>query len=215
MDTRKLLSTVAVSGAILVTGVGLAACGSDDSESTTAATTAAMETTETTETAAAAMVTLTGEDTYLVLDSATAGVLTENQVSVAPAAPAEAAQDGIAFPITGEQVDAATLASGVITHTGGLTFTAGGTELTVKDFSVDLSTGILTATLPDGAMLPLLSLDLSMAEVSDTDQGKDVKGVKGALTAEAAAALNSTFGVEFFSDGLAIGTLDLTMVVQS
>ncbi len=208
------MSTVAISGVILTTGGVLAACGSDSDSttSTAAATTAAMDTTET---AAAAMVTLTGENTYLVLDSATAGVLTDNMVAVAPAAPAEAAEDGIAFPITGDQVDAATLGSGVITHTGGLTFTAGETELTVKDFSVDLSTGILTATLPDGAMLPLLNLDLSMAEVSDTDQGKDVKGVKGALTADAAAALNTTFGVEIFTDGLAIGTLDLTMVVEN
>lgn len=216
MKTRRFLSTVAVSGAILAIGVGTAACGSDESESTTATTTAAAtETTDTMETAAAEMVTLTGEDTYLVLDPTTAGVLTDNQVAVAPAAPAEAAQDGIAFPITGEQVDAATLTSGVITHTGGLTFTAGETDLTVTDFSVDLATGILTATLPDGATLPLLTLDLSMADVSDTDQGKDVKGVKGALTADAATALNDTFGVELFTDGLAIGTLDLTLVVGS
>lgn len=202
-----MISVVALSGAILTSGVVLAACGSD-SEETTTATTEEMTT-------AAAMVTLVGEDTYLVLDPGTAQVLTDNDVAVAPAAPAEAAEAGIAFPITGEQVDATTLASGVITHTGGLTFSAGGTDLTVTDFSVDLSTGVLTATLPDGSPLPLLNLDLSMAEVSDTDAGKDVKGVKGSLTGGAATALNDTFGVELFSDGLAIGTLDLTMVVQS
>ncbi len=208
MNMRKTIATVAASGIILVAGVGLTACGSD---SATTATTAPTEETAMTE---ASMVRLTGENTYLVLDADTAGVLTENNVSVAPAAPAEAAQDGIAFPITGEEVDAATLASGVITHSGGLTFTAGGTELTVTDFSVDLSTGILTATLPDGGALPLLNLDLSQAEVSDTDRGKDVKGVTGALTAEAADALNSTFGVDFFAEGLAIGTLDLTMIAE-
>lgn len=215
MDMRKSVSTFAAAGVILVAGVGVAACGSDEESTTTtpAATTAATTAAETT--MAAEMVTLVGEDTYLVLDAGTAQVLTDNGVTVAPAAPAEAVQDGIAFPVTGEQVDAATLASGVITHSGGLTFTAGGTELTVTDFSVDLSTGVLTATLPDGSPLPLLNLDLSQAEVSDTDVGKDVKGVLGALTGDAATALNDTFGVDFFAEGLAIGTLDLTLVVQS
>jgi hypothetical protein len=202
MNVRKIIATVAASGVILAVGAGLAACGSSDSDTTTAdvATTPAL-------------VTLTGDNTYLVLDSGTATVLTDNGVAVAPAAPAVAAEAGISFPITGNQVDAATLASGVITHTGGLTFTAGGTELTVTDFSVDLATGVLTATLPDGGALPLLNLDLSQVEVTDTDVGKNVNGVTGALTADAAAALNSTFGVELFTEGLAIGTLDLTMVV--
>ncbi len=212
MNMRKTISTLAAAGIILTAGVGLAAWGSDEeSTTTTPAATTAATTAETT--MAAEMVTLVGEDTYLVLDAGTAGVLTDNGVAVAPAAPAEAVQDGIAFPVTGEQVDAATLASGVITHSGGLTFTAGGTELTVSDFSVDLATGVLTASLPDGSPLPLLNLDLSMAEVSDTDVGKDVKGVTGALTGDAATALNDTFDVEFFSEGLAIGTLDLTLVV--
>jgi hypothetical protein len=207
MNMRKIVSAVMATGVLLVAGVGLTACGSGSDD----ATTPADETTMT----AASMVTLVGEDTYLVLDAGTAQVLTDNAVSVAPAAPAVAAQDGIAFPITGEQVDAATLGSGVITHTGGLTFTAGGTELTVTDFSVDLGTGVLTATLPDGSPLPLLNLDLSGVEVTDTSAGKDVKGVTGALTGDAAAALNDTFGVDLFSEGLAIGTLDLTLVVQS
>lgn len=213
MNTRKSISTLAAAGILLTAGVGLSACGSEEESTTTtpAATTAATTAAETT--MAAEMVTLVGDNTYLVLDAGTAQVLTDNGVAVAPAAPAEAVQDGIAFPVTGEQVDAATLASGVITHSGGLTFTAGGTELTVSDFSVDLSTGVLTASLPDGSPLPLLNLDLSMAEVTDTDTGKDVKGVTGALTGDAATALNDTFGVEFFSEGLAIGTLDLTLVV--
>ncbi len=203
MKIRKLMVATVASGAILVTGVGVSACGSSDSASAT----------NTTQTAAVSMVNLVGEDTYLVLDADTAKVLTDNNVSVAPASPAEAAQDGITFPITGEEVDAATLKEGVITHTGGLTFSAGGTDLTVTDFSVNLGTGILTAKLPDGGDLPLLALDLSGAEVTDTDTGKDVKGVTGALTADAAAALNDTFSVDLFTEDLAIGTLDLTMVV--
>jgi len=206
MNMRRILTATAASGAILLAGVGLAACGSS---SEPAATTAPVETTTT---AAAGMVQLTGDDTYLVLDAGTAKVLADNKVTVAPVAPAEAAQAGIAFPVIGEQVDAATLKSGTITHTGGLTFSAGDTKVTVKDFSVDLSTGILTAMLPEGASLPLLKLDLSAAEVSDTDNGKDVKGVVGVLTADAATALNNAFGVEFFAEDLPIGTLDLDLV---
>jgi hypothetical protein len=200
MKIRRIMAVTVASGAILVAGVGLSACGSDSSSSTTQAATVA------------AQVTLTGEDTYLVLDPATATVLTDNEVTVSPIAPAEAAQDGIAFPIIGEQVDAATLKEGTVTHTGGLTFASGDTKVQVKDFSVNLATGVLTAMLPEGASLPLLDLDLTGAEVTDTDVGKDVKGVKGALTADAATALNNAFGVEFFTEGLAIGTLDLTMV---
>jgi len=219
MDMRRTLSTLAAAGIILTGAVGLSACGSDGESTTTTPAAATTVTTAATTAAgttmATEMATLVGESTYLLLNSVTAETLTENGVAVAPAEPAVAADGGIVFPITGQEVDAATLAAGVITHTGGLTFTAGGTELTATDFSVDLGTGILTATLPDGSPLPLLNLDLSAVKVNDTDAGQEVAGAIGRLTAEAATALNGTFGVELFNEGMVICLLDLTLVVQS
>ena len=96
----------------------------------------------------------------LALDPGTAEVLTENKVEVAPVGPASAGDDGIAFPITGGEVDSETLA-GTIDHSGGLEFSAGKTSVALTDFVVDTAAGTLTATTPDGAELVTLDLDLT------------------------------------------------------
>jgi len=208
MNMRKIMTATVASGAILVAGTGLAACGSS---SDTAGSTTPVESTAT---VAESMAKVTGEDTELVLDAATAAALTDADVTVSPIAPAVAAEAGIAFPVIGEEIETVTLKKGVITHTGGLTFASGDTKVEVKDFSADLSTGILTAMLPEGAPLPLLSLDLSTAKVTDSPTGKNIAGVKGSLTKDAATALNNAFGSEMFTEGMAIGTLDLTLVTS-
>ena len=48
---------------------------------------------------------------------------------------AKAGKAGISFPIQGGLINAKTLA-GNITHSGGLTFAAGGKSLTIRDFEV-------------------------------------------------------------------------------
>src|SRR3954469_10335647 len=76
---------------------------------------------------------LAGGATTLTLDAGFAKALADNGVAAAPVAPATANEDGsIAFPITGgslgETVD--------ITHSGGLTFSAGTASLTATDYVV-------------------------------------------------------------------------------
>ena len=156
---------------------------------------------------------LNGETTTLVLDAGTAKVLTDNKVKVAPVDPAVPDGDGIGFPITGGTVDSESLA-GTIDHSGGLRFSAGGTNLEVTDFVVDTEAGTLTATA-GGADIPLLTLDLSGLERSMDGQAIVASGITAALTADAAKALNDTFKVKLFEEGLAIGDVTVTATAAS
>ena len=156
---------------------------------------------------------LNGEMTTLVLDAGTAKVLTDNKVKVAPVDPAAPDGDGIGFPITGGTVDSESLA-GTIDHSGGLRFSAGGTNLEVTDFVVDTEAGTLTATA-GGADIPLLTLDLSGLERSMDGQAIVASGITAALTADAAKALNDTFKVKLFEEGLAIGDVTVTATAAS
>jgi hypothetical protein len=178
---------------VMALAIGVAACGDDDDDDGADATTESAE------------LVLTGESTTLALDEGTAGVLTDNGVEVAPVDPATAGDEGIAFPITGGTVEAESLA-GTIEHSGGLVFSAGGTELEVTDFVIDTTEGTLTATA-GGDQIPLLAVDLSTLERSD-DMGTIVlEGIGTTLSAEAAVALNDTFEVEIFEEGIPIGTV--------
>ncbi len=174
-----------------------AACGDDDDDD---ATTAAEVTT----------LTLTGESTTLALDADTATVLTDNGIEVAPVDPATAGDDGISFPITGGEVDAETLA-GTINHSGGLAFTAGGTTLELTDFVIDTTNGTLTATA-GGDQVTILDVDLTALERTDGDT-ITLTGITTTLSADGAAALNSTFDVELFEEGIPIG--DVTVVATA
>ncbi|WP_103382610.1 hypothetical protein [Pseudonocardia dioxanivorans] len=54
--------------------------------------------------------------------------------------------------------------------------------------------------------IPLLALDTSKAKISSSKGRLVVTGVRATLTAQAAAALNTTFHVSLFTKGLPIGT---------
>lgn len=150
--------------------------------------------------------TFTGGATTLTLDPGTAQVLTDNGVAVAPVRPASASAAGIAFPISGGAVDAATLA-GEISHRGGLEFTAGDRTLRVTQFVIDTEESVLTARLfRFGPRIPLLDLDLSGVTVTPGDGTVQVSGVGATLTPIAARALNLYFQTHLFSGGLPIGT---------
>lgn len=144
--------------------------------------------------------------TVLVLDAGTAGVLTANGVSVAPIAGAYPSGKGIAFPIVGGSLNRKT-AAGVVYHRGGLKFSAGTTSLSVQDFTIDTTKGVLTARVSGTTTrIPLLNLDASGASIKNGWKSLTVSGVHGSLTKEAAAALDKTFGVTLFKAGIPIGT---------
>ena len=144
--------------------------------------------------------------TVLTLDKGTAGVLAENSVAVAPIAGATAHGRRLAFPIVGGSADRTT-AAGTIEHSGGLTFSAGAKSLGVEDFVIDTTKGVLTARVSGThTRVPLLQLDTSTASIHSGRTSLTVRNVRATLTREAAAALNSTFGVTLFSAGLPIGT---------
>jgi hypothetical protein len=153
-----------------------------------------------------ASVTLQTAATRVVLDAGTAGVLEQLGVAVAPEGPAVAGTS-IQFPVTtpGGKVSA----SAPITHSGGLTFSAGGKTLTVGDFTIDPAAGVLYAERTPVGRLPLFAVDLSGATVTAPGIQAVIAGAKLSLTAEAAGALNATFGVTAFTSGLAIGTAEV------
>ena len=127
-------------------------------------------------------------------------------VSVTPIAGAGASGTTFSFPITGGSVNGKT-AAGTITHRGGLEFSAGKVSLSVQDFVVDTTRGVLTARVSGtSTRIPLLKLDASHAKISNNGCVLTVSNVRATLTSQAAAALNKTFKVSLFKAGLAIGT---------
>jgi hypothetical protein len=133
-------------------------------------------------------------------------VLADNGVSVTAIDEATGGGTRFAFPIVGGSVVPAT-AAGEIEHVGGLEFAAGDVTLSVEDFVIDTVEGVLTARVTGTqTRVPLLDLDASHARIQDGRQRFVVRGVQATLTDEAAAALNGTFGVDLFAEGLPVGT---------
>lgn len=204
VSSLRLLALVAALALALVA----VACGDDDDEGG-GGSDAAVEETE----AASQQLRLNGETTVLVLDEQTAMILADNEVEVAAVDPAGPEGDGIGFPITGGTVDSESLA-GMIEHSGGLRFSAGGTNLEVTDFVVDTEAGTLTATAA-GAEVPLLQLDLSGLERTEEGGAIVASGIEATLTPEAAKALNDTFKVKLFEEDLAIGEVTVRATAAS
>jgi hypothetical protein len=157
----------------------------------------------------ATYVALTGGATTLRLDPGTAQALTDNGISVAPASEARVKNGGIAFPVQGGLLNAKTLA-GKVTHSGGLTFSAGGKDLTLRDFTINTRKQQLVAYVDEaGARVPVLNLALGKAKVVAGKKHLTVSNVKAKLTAAAAGALNTYYSTTLFQGGLKIGTATL------
>lgn len=172
--------------------------------------TASGHTVNTSDRAAATYVVLKGGATTLRLDPGTAKVLTDNGISVAPASEARVKSTGIAFPIQGGLLNAKTLA-GKVTHSGGLTFSAGGKDLTIRDFKINTAKKTLSAYVDQaGARIPVLNLNLAKAKVKVTKKHLTVSNVKAKLTSGAAGALNSYYSTNLFKGGLKIGTATIS-----
>ena len=213
LGTRRLSLTVGATAILAM----VAACGADTTTSSTAAASSGGSA-STAAAPAAAILNLTGATTKVDIDPATAQVLAQNGVSVAPVAPATAAMVNggieVSFPITTGYVaiypqSQLPFVRGTFSHSGGLTFSAGTKSLTVTDFVVNPGTSTLTATA-GGMGVPLLDLDGSKVAITTDSTGVHLDGTVAKLSTTAASALNSTFGVSLFKQGIPIGVVHIT-----
>ncbi|GAC1339153.1 MAG: hypothetical protein NVSMB29_06030 [Candidatus Dormibacteria bacterium] len=219
---RRIPVTVAALGASTLL---LAACGSDNTSSSSSSSNGAASSSggaaassSASTSPKASIKSLTGVNTAVDLDPATAGVLKTNGVSVAPVAPATAAMANgtveVSFPIKSGNVDIYDQSQlpfirGTVNHTGGITFSAGGKSLTATNFIVDPGASTLTATV-GGQQVQLLDLDGSKVAISMAGGNVKLDGTVAKLSQAAADALNQTFGVTIFMKGIPLGVVHIT-----
>jgi len=168
---------------------------------------------------------LEGQSTSVELDSGFVEAL--EMLEVTPGVLGDAALDEgtVTFPITAGNVRAfepgtvSPYVQGEIMHSGsGLSLTAGGTVVELRDFVVDPGASVLTGDVfvddelaADGA--ELFFLDGSTLEpLRTTDDGRAVlEGTTVEFKAEAAELLNETFGIEDLEEGLKVGTAKIVV----
>ena len=163
---------------------------------------------------------LAGRQTAVKLDAGTASALQSLGVIVAPIGSAkfDSATSSVSFPITGgfavihtdKRYRPGYIAGNIIHEASGLRFSNGSQSIDVTDFVVDPGASTLTASAGGKAGIPLLSLDGTSVEVSRTGSDVVLQGTVAKLTATGASALNSTFGVTAFKEGLPLGVVTLT-----
>jgi len=162
---------------------------------------------------------LAGQSTSVKLDPDTAKALASLNVSVAPTGSAkfDSATSTVSFPITGGFAAIHSdlgykpgyIAGSVIHEASGLKFSSGSKSIEVTDFVVDPGASTLTVTAGGKSGIPLLSLDGKNVKVSMDGANVVLDGTVARLTAPGAAALNSTFGVTAFKEGIPLGTVHL------
>lgn len=162
---------------------------------------------------------LAGQSTAVKLDPDTAKALASLNVSVAPVGTAkfDSATSTVSFPITGGFAAIHSdlgykpgyIAGTVLHEASGLKFSSGSKSLEVTDFVVDPGNSILTATAGGKSGIPLLFLDGANVKVSMDGSNVVLDGTVAKLTAPGAAALNATFGVTAFKEGIPLGTVHL------
>jgi hypothetical protein len=127
----------------------------------------------------------------------------------------------VTFPITGGAIDAKT-ASGQITHSGGLTLTAGKTQVSIENFIIDTTgsspviNGIAAVNGSVAGSLTLFNLELPKLKLPLKPVDGifvNLAGVSVTLSDAAAATLNKVFGVTAFQGGLNVGTATVQVIV--
>ena len=152
-----------------------------------------------------AEVAIAGGSTALQLDPGAASALQSLGVTAGVVEPASAESDGLNFPITGGKVNAETFA-GSIRHSGGISLTAGSTRVELTEFTINVDAEPDLTALVGGQRVSILTLDLANLQASVKGRRITLGGVVAKLTADAAAALNTAFGVTAFTEGLTLGT---------
>jgi hypothetical protein len=163
---------------------------------------------------------LGGKQTAVKLDAGTADALKSLGVSVAPTGSAkfDSATGTVSFPITGgfaaihsdKGYKPGYIAGSVVHEGSGLKFSKGNQSIEVTNFVVDPGASTLTATAGGKAGIPLLSLDGTNVAVSQSGSDVVLQGTVAKLTSTGAGALNSTFGVTAFKEGIPLGVVTLT-----
>lgn len=162
---------------------------------------------------------LDGKATNVTLDAGTVQALQSLGVAVAPIGTAkfDSATATVSFPITGGFAaihsdlgyQPGYIAGTVIHEASGLRFSKGNKSIDVTDFVVDPGNSILTASSGGNVGIPLLSLDGTDVKVSTEGADVVLQGTVAKLTSTGAGALNSTFGVSAFTEGLPLGVVRL------
>lgn len=137
--------------------------------------------------------------TQVVVDPAVYQLIASAGITPSPVAPAKAfpfrGTLAARFPITGVAAPA------TITHAGGLTLAAGSATITLTDFNIELSrltvSGNVSGSIGNVGRADLFTLRLS--------KRPSLGLLSLQLTATAAGALNTTFGVSAFSAGETFG----------
>jgi hypothetical protein len=122
----------------------------------------------------------------------------------------------LTFPIIAGNIDLAT-AGGEIQHSNGIVLKAGSTVVELRNFIIDTTgaapvlTGLVVVNESTVARLELFDLGLPAGITLPLKPQSFLKSLKLSdvslkLTDDAAAALNSVFGVTAFAEGLPIGT---------
>jgi hypothetical protein len=162
---------------------------------------------------------LDGKTTSVTLDAGTARALQGLGVAVAPVGSAkfDSATSTVSFPITGGFAAIHSdlgykpgyIAGHVLHEASGLKFSKGNRSIEVTDFVVDPGNSVLTASSGGKSGIPLLSLDGTDVKVSTEGSDVVLQGTVAKLTAPGAAALNATFAVSDFKEGLPLGVVRL------
>jgi hypothetical protein len=157
--------------------------------------------------------------TSVTLSSEFTGALQSLGVTAATIAPAQLSNGVAAFPVTGSAIDLKTM-KGEIIHSGGLSLTAGNTNVRLQSFIIDTtgSAPVLTGlVVVNGAVVgrvPLFDISLSGSNISNSDSVLKVTGVALTLNHSAATALNQSFGVSTFQAGIPIGTAKVIAILE-
>lgn len=129
--------------------------------------------------------------TEVTLDPGAAAALKSLGVRVAPLFASVRCAKGktyYGFPIVGNPAD------GTIEHLGGLVLYTRKSGVALTRFTIDLNRGVLSGKVNFGARADLFTIGAATPD-----------GVTLSLTAGAAQALNATFRVTAFTEGLVIG----------
>lgn len=152
-----------------------------------------------------AQVEFAGGATTLALDAGAAAALESLGITAAPVDPATATKGGLAFPITGGKANAKSF-EGSIRHSGGIRLSRGETVVDLTSFTINVDSDPDLSAVVGSQRVSILNLDLSQLSASVKGRQITLGGVKGSLTAAAAAALNGAFATDAFKEGLVLGT---------